>query len=224
MNIGSVLHILSVIVLPLLFAITLHEVAHGWVASKLGDKTAVMLGLVRMNPMKHIDPFGTVLLPIIVFVLSHCTFIFGWAKPVPVTWQNLHKPRRDMILVALAGPFANFLMALLWACVAKISLLLAMVSTGQSAQSVLLFFKLSGIFGITINCIFMLLNLIPLPPLDGSRFISALLPSSVARQYDRIEPYGIWILLALAMFGILSKILLSPVIYSVFLIHAAFGL
>ena len=120
MSFENIIHIIAVIILPLLFAITLHEAAHGWVASKLGDKTAKMLGRVTLNPMKHIDWFGTVILPLLMLVLSQFTFAFGWAKPVPVTWENLHKPRRDMALVAIAGPMSNFFMALLWAAIAKL--------------------------------------------------------------------------------------------------------
>lgn len=198
---GDTLHTIAIIILPLLFAITLHEAAHGWVAMKCGDKTALMMGRVTLNPAKHIDPFGTVILPIALLILSNFTMAFGWAKPVPVTWQNLKNPRADKAWVALAGPGANLLMALLWASIAKIA---AFYPTSELAK----FFYSMGIYGIGINIILMLLNLIPLPPLDGSRVISSLLPPRIAYKYDRIEPYGIWILLALLVFGVLGKILL----------------
>lgn len=213
---GNVFHIIAIIIIPLLFGITLHEAAHGWVAMKRGDKTALLMGRVTLNPIKHIDPIGTVLIPIAMLVLSHFTFAFGWAKPVPVTWQNLKNPRRDKAWVALAGPGANLLMALLWALIAKISLL--------SSTPAMQFLFTMGLFGITINVVLMLLNLIPIPPLDGSRVVSSLLPPRLAFQYDRIEPYGIWILLALLVFGLLGKILFPFVAYLTTFIRALFGI
>lgn len=197
---GDTLHTVAVIILPLLFAITLHEAAHGWIAMKCGDKTALMMGRVTLNPAKHIDPFGTVILPIALLVLSNFTMAFGWAKPVPITWQNLKNPRADKAWVALAGPGANLVMALFWAAIAKIA-------SFYPASELAKFCYLMGIYGIGINGILMLLNLIPLPPLDGSRVISSLLPPRIAAKYDQIEPYGIWILLALLVFGLLGKIL-----------------
>jgi len=197
---AGVLHTIAVVILPLLFAITLHEAAHGWVAMKCGDKTALMMGRVTLNPAKHIDAFGTVILPIALLILSNFTMAFGWAKPVPITWQNLKNPRADKAWVALAGPGANLIMALIWAGVAKIS---SYYPVSELAK----FFYLMGIYGVGINGILMLLNLIPLPPLDGSRVISSLLPPRIAAKYDLIEPYGIWILLALLVFGLLGKVL-----------------
>ncbi len=209
MDIAGILHKIAVIALPLIFAITLHEAAHGWVAMKFGDKTALMMGRVTLNPAKHIDWFGTIILPLGMLILSKFTMAFGWAKPVPVTWQNLRNPRRDMAIVALAGPFSNLLMALIWGGIARISLPYLNTTTGF-AQSAAIFFFSAGMFGILINCILMLLNLIPIPPLDGSRVISSILPPRLARKYEKIEPYGIWILLGLLVFGFLGKILYGP--------------
>jgi Zn-dependent protease len=224
MSFGNIIHIIAVIILPLIFAITLHEAAHGWVANKFGDKTALMMGRVTLNPIKHIDLFGTVILPIVMLVLSKFTFAFGWAKPVPVNWQNLKNPRRDMALVAIAGPLANLLMALIWAAIAKISLVFGESASGSVGKDVATFFFTAGLFGININVILLVLNLIPIPPLDGSRIISSLLPPNLARTYGKIEPYGIWILLALIVFGLLGRALYPPVFYLARLIKGLFGL
>ena len=224
MNYGNIIHLVAVIILPLLFAITLHEAAHGWVASKLGDKTALMMGRVTLNPVKHIDSLGTLILPILMLILSKFTFAFGWAKPVPVTWQNLRKPSRDMALVALAGSFANLLMALLWAIIAKSSVTLGSGMEDSIFRNVMVFFYNAGIFGILINIMLMILNLIPIPPLDGSRVVSAILPSKAAYSYSKIEPYGIWILLSLLVFGLLGRILLPPVVYLSQFVRFLFGL
>jgi Zn-dependent protease len=194
---------LAVLVLPLIFAITVHEAAHGWVADRLGDGTARRLGRITLNPLKHIDWVGTVLLPIGMFVISKLTlgapFIFGWAKPVPVDPRNLRNPRRDMALVAVAGPGVNLLMAVFWAL---------MVLTGQallgvwSALAVPLVFM--GAAGVFINVILMALNLIPLPPLDGGRVVTGLLPLGLARVYAGIEPFGLPILIVLLVTGLLG--------------------
>jgi len=189
--------------LPVLFAITLHEVAHGWVAKQLGDPTAQRLGRLSLNPIKHIDPIGTVLIPGLL-ILMGTGVIFGWAKPVPITWSNLRKPRRDMALVALAGPGANLLMALLWAAIGRLAQYLPSMWAARP-----LFYM--SIAGITINVVLMVLNLLPLPPLDGSRVLSGVLPGRVALRYNQIEPYGLWILLLLVGTGALSWILGPPV-------------
>lgn len=183
---------------PLLFAITVHETAHGWVANLLGDPTAKMLGRLSINPLKHIDPIGTIVVPISLYFLGG--FIFGWAKPVPITWQNLKKPRRDMLLVAAAGPGANFLMAIMWAGITKIAL--------QFNSDAMIYMSM---FGIEINLILGVLNLLPIPPLDGSRVISSLLPPRIAYKYNLIEPYGFFILLGLLAIGILSNII-EPIV------------
>lgn len=204
--------------IPILFAITVHEVAHGWVASKLGDQTARMLGRLTLNPIKHIDPIGTILVPAILLWLGG--FIFGWAKPVPVNWNNLGKPKRDMALVAAAGPGANLLMALIWALVAKISLAFATSPPQNWVQYVLVMAQA----GILINFVLLVLNLFPIPPLDGSRVVSSFLSPKAAYAYNKVEPYGFFILLALLATGILGKILSPAVIYLYRAILGVFGI
>ena len=196
---------IAIMIVPLILSITLHEAAHGYVASKFGDQTARLLGRVTLNPIKHIDLFGTIIIPVIMGIFTN--FIFGWAKPVPVNWDNLRHPRRDMALVALAGPGANVFMALCWAAFAKL-MLLGFASDPSRAW---MFFHYMGQFGIYINILIAILNLIPIPPLDGSRVVSSLLPPHAARLYNKIEPFGIWILLGLLVIGALTVILLPPV-------------
>jgi Zn-dependent protease len=190
--------------IPVLFAITVHEVAHGWVANQLGDPTAKLAGRLTLNPVKHIDLLGTIILPLILLYIGN--FIFGWAKPVPVGWQNLGKPRRDMALVAAAGPVANLLMIIIWAMLAKSVLIFA---TGTD-ESVRLFIYMCSA-GIIINIILMVLNLFPLLPLDGGRIVAAMLPLRLARMYSRLEPYGLLILIIFLVSGVLGK-LLFPIV------------
>lgn len=204
MNELSVVQQLAVWALPVLFAITVHEVAHGWVAKQCGDPTAQMMGRLTLNPIRHIDPIGTLLVPGVLLVLGG--FMFGWAKPVPVTWENLRNPRRDVALVALAGPGANLLMALFWALMMKLGLTL--YGSGVSFAYPLV---LMGQAGIMINIILMVLNLLPVPPLDGGRVLSSVLPGPWAWRLSRIEPYGIIIVLLLLATGMLSSILSGPV-------------
>ncbi len=213
----SKIQLFAVWVLPVLFAITIHEVAHGWVASKLGDKTALMMGRITLNPIKHIDPIGTIVVPAILLFLGG--FIFGWAKPVPVNWNNLRNPRRDMALVAAAGPVTNFLMAIIWAAILKIGIILT-----QQDMSWAIALVYMGQAGIWINLILMVLNLIPIPPLDGSRVMASFLSPKAAYAYSRIEPYGFFIILGLLAFGILGFILLPPVRFLFTMIIAAFGI
>jgi len=194
----------AVWVLPVLFAITVHEVAHGWVAMKLGDSTAKMMGRLTLNPLKHIDLIGTILVP--AFLVLVGGFVFGWAKPVPVNWDNLRNPRRDIALVALAGPAANLLMAMLWTIVLAIGL-----NVAENSQSWAYPLVLMGGAGITINIVLMVLNLLPILPLDGGRVIGALLPAAIAQKYGLLENYGLIIVLALLYFGILSWLLSPPV-------------
>lgn len=218
-DISQFLAVFSVAILPVLFAITVHEVAHGWVAKLYGDPTAQRLGRLTLNPLKHIDPMGTLLAPILLLLVSGGRFAFGWAKPVPITWENLRHPKRDMAIVAAAGPAANLVMAFGWAIVAKIGLML----TGTfdwAAQPMILM----GEIGIKINAIFMILNLIPLPPLDGGRVAVGLLPGPWAWKLARVEPFGLFILLALLFTGILGDIINPPIQVVVRLISLVAGL
>jgi len=200
----NTIQLLAVLVLPVLFAITAHEAAHGWVASLLGDKTASMLGRVTLNPLKHIDPIGTIVVPLVTFLLTG--FLFGWARPVPINGRNLRRPRRDMALVALAGPAANLAMAILWGLVAQAGALVM-----HSSAWVGLFVVLTGASGVLINAFLMALNLFPLLPLDGGRILNALLPRSWSASFSRLEPYGLLILLALLATGFLWAVVLPLV-------------
>jgi Zn-dependent protease len=204
--------------IPLLFAVTVHEAAHGWLANKLGDSTARLLGRITLNPIKHIDWLGTIILPGLLIYLGG--FIFGWAKPVPVNWDNLKSPKRDMALVALAGPTSNVLMALLWAGIAKMGFYLLTVQKIQPAFA--LYFM--GMLGIYINILLGLLNLLPLPPLDGSRVLSSFLPPRWAYSYAKIEPYGFFILFGLLFLGVLNKLLIPAVAEVTHLIYVLFQL
>ncbi|HFE38889.1 MAG TPA: site-2 protease family protein [Gammaproteobacteria bacterium] len=208
---------ISIWLLPVLLAITVHEVAHGWMAKKLGDKTAEMMGRLTLNPLKHIDPVGTLLVP--GFLMLVGGFIFGWAKPVPITWENLKNPRRDVALVALAGPISNFIMALFWALAMKIGMLLS-ASIGAWVFPLVLM----GSAGVTINLILMALNLLPILPLDGGRVVSAILPGKLSYQFAKLEPYGLFIILGLFFFGGLSWLLSPPVNMLRDIIHALVGL
>jgi len=192
--------------IPVIFAITVHEVAHGWVASKLGDQTARLMGRLTLNPLKHIDPVGTIIVPIVMLMFT--PFLLGWAKPVPVDWRNLRRPRRDMAWVAVAGPAANLLMLLFWILFAKLVLL----SGPGNSESAMPFIAMA-LAGIFINIILMVLNLIPVPPLDGSRIVSSLLPPRTAILYNRLEPYGLIIVLILLVTGVLGD-LFMPVVFS----------
>ena len=192
--------------LPVLFAITAHEAAHAYVARQFGDKTAWMLGRCSFNPLKHIEPFGTVLLPALCLMVGG--FVFGWAKPVPVNAANLRDPKRDMLWVAAAGPGSNFVMAIFWAAIQAIGLRYG----GAWAEPM----ALMGQAGIIINLSLMALNLLPLLPLDGGRMVAALLPRNLSNQFARIEPYGMSVLIGLLLLGqfanypILSR-LLEPI-------------
>ena len=189
---------------PVVLAITLHEAAHGFVARQFGDQTAYMLGRVTLNPLKHIDPIGTIAVPGFLIALSVLTraplFIFGWAKPVPVNFGNLHHPKRDMFWVAGAGPFANFLMAVGWA------ILLKSAVPGGLIDSDGLFEMAKA--GIDVNLVLMALNLLPIPPLDGGRIALSLLPGPLAYRYSRLEPYGFMVVILLLVTGVLNYLML----------------
>lgn len=189
----NIIQAIAVYAIPVLFAITVHEAAHGYVARMFGDNTAYVLGRVTLNPVKHIDPLGTIVIPLGMVLLTG--FMFGWAKPVPVDWGSLRKPKRDMIWVAAAGPGVNLAMAVVWA------LLYRVLSAAGVQEN---YFYLVAQAGISVNLVFMALNLLPIPPLDGGRIVSGLLPTRMSMAYSRIEPYGLFILLALMFTGALS--------------------
>jgi Zn-dependent protease len=191
---------LVIFVLPMVFAITVHEAAHGWMAKRLGDRTAEMLGRVTLNPLKHIDPIGTILVPLGLYLMTG--FMFGWAKPVPVNWRNLHQPKRDMGYVALAGPAANLLMALIWALLVYIGAL-TINSFGWLAWPLVFM----GVAGVLINSVLMALNLLPILPLDGGRVLYSLLPPKQAQIYSRTESFGLILVVLLLVTGMLGVIL-----------------
>ncbi len=199
---------IAVFALPVIFAITLHEAAHGYVARYFGDMTAAAQGRITANPIKHIDPIGTILVPLLILVTSKLmgggAILFGWAKPVPVNFANLRRPKQDMLWVAAAGPGMNLVMAVFWALVIQLGHALG---SGFATAPMMLM----GAAGVFINVILMALNLIPLPPLDGGRIAVSLLPLRQAIQFSRIEPYGLFILLGLLFTGILG-IILWPII------------
>jgi len=199
----SLVQKIAIWIVPVLLGITVHEVAHGWIARKLGDDTAFMLGRLTLNPLKHVDPMGTILIPGMLLLLQ-TGFIFGYAKPVPINWKKLRQPKRDMALVAVAGPVANLLMAVGWALLLRLGLML-----GDNGDALVYM----GVAGITINAILMVLNLLPLPPLDGGRVLTGLLPGPWAYQFSRIEPYGFFILIGLLVTGILGMILWPLISY-----------
>lgn len=193
----SIIQKIAIFALPVIFAITVHEAAHGYAARHFGDLTADQAGRITLNPLKHIDPFGTLLLPALTIMLGGV--LFGWAKPVPVNFSRLKHPKKDMLWVAAAGPAANLVMAIFWILMLKIVPAVPAFMTlplGLMAKA-----------GITINIILMVLNLLPLPPLDGGRIAVSLLPNDLARQFAKVEPYGFFILIALLFTGLLGAIL-----------------
>jgi Zn-dependent protease len=200
--------------LPIIFAITVHEAAHGYAAKYFGDMTAFHLKRISLNPLRHIDPLGTIILPVALFFLQ-AGFIFGWAKPVPVNFSNLRNPKKDMIWVALAGPGANLLMAIFWTIVYSNQLLFP--SIGQSFVGVM------AVAGIQINIVLMALNLLPLPPLDGGRVAVGLLPYPWASKLAGLERYGFFILIFLLATGLLGAILSPLIRISQSIISTIFG-
>lgn len=202
--------------LPVVFAITVHEVAHGWMAKQYGDKTADQQGRLTLNPLKHIDPLGTLIIPGLLLI-SFTGFIFGWAKPVPVDPRNFKNPKKAMMMVALAGPVSNLIMAIAWALVARVG-----VAVNVEFFSMPLIYM--GVAGITINLVLALINLLPIPPLDGSRVVSGLLPDYWAWRYNQIERYGFWILLLLLVTNTLGLILAYPMYFAQQLFFGLAGL
>jgi len=202
--IQEIIQKISVFALPVIFAITLHEAAHGYVARYFGDMTAAAAGRITVNPLKHIDPVGTILVPLVILLTSKLlgggAILFGWAKPVPVNFARLRRPKQDMLWVAAAGPGVNFVMAVFWALMIQLGHALG---SGFAGAPLILM----GAAGVFINVILMALNLIPLPPLDGGRIAVSLLPMKQAMQFARLEPYGLFILLGLLFTGILGIIL-----------------
>lgn len=204
----SVIQTITIYALPLIFGITLHEAAHAYVARFFGDSTAYQAGRMTLNPIPHIDPFGTIALPLILLLsaslLSMPAILFGWAKPVPVNWGRLRKPKRDMAWVALAGPASNLIMAVFWVLFARVAEALGL----GGAE----FWLRVAMAGVQVNLVLMALNLVPLLPLDGGRILFSLLPNKVAVQYARMEPYGMPIILILMFTGVLWK-LMMPFLY-----------
>ena len=212
---------IAIYALPVIFAITLHEAAHGYVARHFGDNTAYVLGRVSLNPLRHIDPVGTVLVPLLILTMSSLFgaggILFGWAKPVPVDFSGLRHPKRDMLWVAAAGPLANLFMAVMWAFALKFA-----VIAPHNTFSLPL--ALMARAGITINVVLMLLNLLPILPLDGGRIVVSMLPNRLAYSFSRLEPYGFPILLLLLFTNILGAILGPMVSASIHVIATIFQL
>lgn len=215
MQIDQLVQTIALAAIPVLFAITLHEAAHGYVARHFGDMTAAQAGRISLNPMRHIDPFGTVILPLLTLWMGG--ILFGWAKPVPVNFAALRHPKKDMLWVAIAGPASNLVMALGWALLYKMGLLFPENYFADPMLGM-------AMWGIRINVVLMVLNLLPLPPLDGGRVAVSLLPHRQAFQLAKIEPYGMFILIFLAITPVLSLIL-SPIIGWVYkLLSLLFGI
>lgn len=220
MDISAIIVQISILALPVIFAITLHEAAHGYVARHFGDLTAYQAGRISLNPLRHIDPVGTVLVPLVVYFTTAAAgqgLLFGWAKPVPVNFSRLRHPKKDMLWVAAAGPAANLFMGVLWIFVAKG---VAVSSVGGASAA---WFYGMAQAGIMINVVLMVLNLLPLPPLDGGRIAVSLLPNRYAYRYAQIEPYGMIILVVLLVTGMLSWVLGPLVHYAEALLIFLFG-
>ncbi|MDT0137344.1 site-2 protease family protein [Acidovorax sp. PRC11] len=201
MDFSNLIQTVLIYALPVLFAITVHEAAHGYAARHFGDNTALMMGRITLNPLRHIDPVGTILMPLLLYFATSGAFLFGYAKPVPVNFGHLRNPKRDMIWVALAGPASNFLQAIFWAV-----LLVALVGSGVDER----FFVDMARAGVLVNLVMWAFNLFPLPPLDGGRILMGVLPWRQAQWLSRIEPYGFFIVLALVVAGIVGTVWLRP--------------
>ncbi len=209
MDTTNLIQTVSVYAIPVIFAITLHEAAHGYAAKYFGDSTAYMMGRVTLNPFSHIDLMGTILLPLLLYFSTNGALLFGFAKPVPVDFGNLRHPKRDMVWVALAGPASNLVQAIVWAL-----LFVVYTDFGVSEK----FFLAMCKAGVLSNVVMFAFNLFPLPPLDGGRIVVGLLPWKQAYQFSRIEPYGFYIVMALAITGVVNHLWLDPVM------NATFGL
>ncbi len=201
METSQLIQTVLIYALPVIFAITLHEAAHGYAAQRLGDPTAAMLGRVTLNPVPHIDPIGTILMPLLLYFSTSGAFLFGYAKPVPVRFDRLRHPKRDMVWVALAGPGANLLQALLWGV-----LLYVLAGTGLTER----FFIEMCKAGMLTNVVMFVFNLFPLPPLDGGRILVGLLPWRQAVMVSRIEPWGFFIVMVLVVTGVISSVWMRP--------------
>ena len=202
MDIAHLIQTIAIYALPVIFAITVHEAAHGYAARYFGDDTARMLGRVTLNPVKHIDPIGTILIPLVLYIVSSGAFMFGYAKPVPVRFDKLRNPKRDMVWVALAGPGSNFVMALGWG--------LAFIVLQTLGVEEIFFLKMCQ-GGMLVNVVMFALNLFPLPPLDGGRVLAGLLPHRQSEMLSRVEPWGFFIVMALIYLQILSVYWMQPV-------------
>jgi len=203
MDLAHIIQTVAIYALPVLFAITIHEAAHGFAARHFGDKTAAMMGRVSLNPMRHIDPVGTILMPLILYFATGGSFLFGYAKPVPVNFSRLRNPKRDMVWVALAGPGSNFVQAALWVVLGYL-----LVALGLHER----FFLEMCRAGLTVNLVMFAFNLFPLPPLDGGRILVGLLPMRQALAVSRVEPWGFYIVMALVITGIVGSLWLRPLI------------
>jgi len=214
----SLPQLVAVYAIPAILAITLHEAAHAFVAARLGDRTAQQLGRMTINPLRHIDPVGTLLVPALILLASQAmggALLFGWAKPVPVVQSNLRSPRRDMGIVAAAGPGANIAMALGWGILIKLLLV-----GGFESE----FFFRMAVAGVLVNLALAVLNLVPIPPLDGGRIVASLLPEPIANAYSRVEPWGVFVLLALLATGALGGLLMPLIDYGVGLVSSVLAL
>lgn len=199
MDVAASIQFLSAAVIPVIFAITLHEVSHGWAARRFGDRTAELLGRLTLNPVRHIDPVGSIAVPLVLAFLSLPPF--GWAKPVPVNPRNLRKPKQHMVLVAAAGPASNFTMALFWAICFAVVLHAPMPVIGLRQ-----FLLSMSQIGISFNVLLAIFNLMPIPPLDGGRVLRGLVPESIGRKLDAVEPYGLIIVMGLLALGVLGQV------------------
>ncbi len=201
MDFAVIIQTVAIYAIPVLFAITVHEAAHGYAARHFGDNTAYMLGRVSLNPIKHIDPLGTIAMPLLLYFATSGAFLFGYAKPVPVNFNHLRHPKRDMVWVALAGPGANLIQAVLWVVLGYV-----LVASGVDER----FFLEMCRGGLMVNLVMFAFNLFPLPPLDGGRILVGLLPWKAAVTVSRVEPYGFFIVLGLVITGVVGSLWLRP--------------